>query len=187
MKYTLLVFLLLIILACNREEPVSHKHEHINKAENDAFFPEYEHGDVKPDTLYLDVRLDNCGEWGGPLEKFRMYVNSQEQYMLEYKRYRFNCDSISAYYGLKNKPLEYKTTIALTARDKKTISDFLENLIEAKISEQVYSNAGSTYHLHNNDSTLNVAVYSEKEKVMEDFYYFKFMLGFLNTEESKMK
>lgn len=175
MKYaTFFLLMLCLFSSCDRNTNLQLQ-ENMPEDEED-FFPGFKVGNIHPDTLYLYVQLDDCGEWGGPPEKFRLYVDSLRQYQLEYKRYRFNCDSIGKYYSRK-KPLELATTITLNESSKKTVSDFLGKIMRAKISESVDSNAGSIYSIHSNDSTFDVAVYSTKKRIKEDFYIFKKSLG----------
>lgn len=174
MKYAAALLLLLSLISCDKNASLD---LYGDPSENeDDFFPEYQGGDVRSDTLYLYVNLDDCGEWGGPPEKFRLYVDSLRQYQLEYKRYRFNCDSIDKYYS-QQKPLELATIIKMDESRKKTVSDFLVRVMRAKISEDVNSNAGSIYSIHSNDSTFDVEVYTTKERIKEDFYTFKKSLG----------
>ena len=140
---------------------------------SDTFFPDY----YSKDTLSLNVGIDACGEWGGPEDEFKIYMDSLRQYRLNYKRYKMNCDSIWKYYG-KNEPLEFQKELLLTNTAKKVISDFLIALMDAKIKERVESNAGSVYCLANNDSTLYIRIHSTERKIEEDFYKFKKSLVF---------
>lgn len=180
-----LLAFLLTVLSCN--DTVKTRLANPISEEKDSFFLNYKKGDIRPDTLYLEVQLDDCGEWGGPPEKFVLYVDSLQHYKLDYKLYRFNCDSVDKYYSLKNKPLDYKASIVLNKKTKKIVSDFFTHILQAKISEQVYSNAGSTYWLYNNDSTLNINVYSEQKEIMEKFRLFKVKLGLPDRGFSREK
>lgn len=163
---------MVLVLSCEKANRLEQSQTDFSDLKN-AFFPEYEHSYKKTDTLYLDVQIDNCGEWGGPRNEFKIYVDSENQYLMECRRYRFNCDSIGKYRQLYEKPLEYSRTFVLGSMHKKVVSAFFMNLMQAKISEHNGSNAGCIYWLHNNDSTLDIYVHTEQEKIEEDFYLFK--------------
>lgn len=167
-------FIFLLIVSCNKHEAVENLSVNLNpQTLEEDFFPEY----YSKDTLSLNVMIDDCGEWGGPEDEFRIYIDSLRQYRLDFKRYRFNCDSIGKYYG-KEKPLEFKKTFILNKVGKKAISDFLVDLMKAKIHENLKSNAGSGYQLFNNDSTLFINVSSTDKRIKEDYYEFKKNIGF---------
>ena len=138
------------------------------------FFPR----DHSNDTLYFNVSIDDCGEWGGPKEEFIIYIDSSDTYQLNYKRYRFNCDSIGVYADNRKKLLEFEKTITLDDPEKKVISDFLLDLMQAKIEEEIDSNAGSAYQVFKSDSTLMVDVASTKKDIELSYYKFKSNLSF---------
>ncbi|RYJ41376.1 hypothetical protein [Flavobacterium beibuense] len=177
MKYIIFISLLSCLISCDTRNKQSDRVE-TKESPQELFFPNYARGDVKNDTLYLEVMIDDCGEFGGPSDNFKVYVDSYRNYRLEYKRFRFNCDSIQYYYELETKPIGLKEDILLNDNKKRILSLFMENLLMGKVSEQVSTNAGSYYHLYNSDSTLNISVHSENGKLENEFYNFKKELGF---------
>jgi len=116
--------------------------------------------------------IDVCSEWGGPKEYFKIYSNPQDQQILNYKKYKFNCDSIAFYYS-NDSLLQFKKNKILTDIDKKTLSQLFLDLMKAKINEVYGSNAGSVYHLKNSDSTLNISVITDKTDFNEKYIKFK--------------
>ncbi|MFL9844225.1 hypothetical protein [Flavobacterium rhizosphaerae] len=137
------------------------------------FFPKFY---TDRDTLYLDITLDDCGEWGGPPEKYMLYKNTHEQYILYYERYRFNCDSINEYYG-KKEQLELKKTIVLNKHTQRVLTGFLEDIMRAKISENISYDTASIYYIHANNGTFNVRVTTNQNKIKQDYYNFKENIG----------
>ena len=171
MKYLSLFFLLLGLISCSevkKQDIIISKKTH----QSIKFFPKF----YSKDTLRLDVMIDDCGEWGGSEDEFRIYMDSLRQYVLDFKRYKMNCDSISFYYG-KQRPLELKKKIVLNDTTKKVISNLLLNIMQGKIEEYNGSNGGSVYQLYTNDSTLFVRVHSTEKQMEEQYYDFKRRLG----------
>ncbi len=124
------------------------------------------------DTLEMYVNLDECGEWGGPKEIFKIYKKDKINFMLRYEKYKFSCDSISYYYGFDT-IIDYKKEIEINKIEKKLLSSFFEDLIKAKINEVQLGNFGSVYELNNSDSTLNILVYTNKTDIKKRFLRLK--------------
>lgn len=167
MKYISLFVALLILASCSEN-----KMQNVVFSEKEIFFPDFYWGD----TLYLNVRIDDCGEWGGPEDNFIISKDSLRHFAVDFKRYKMNCDSISEYYG-KDKPHEFEKKFILNEKKQTAVSDFLVDLMKAKIEEEVRSNAGCIYNVFNNDSTLSLRVYSTQKNIEEEYYNFKKDLG----------
>ena len=184
--FVLMLFMLLASCKDKSNEQITLVSPKAVVADND-FFPMYKGGITKQDTISLFARIDDCGEWGGPEYTFKIYTNSIGQYYLDYKRFKFNCDSIPYYRSLKKLPLEKHTVLLLNKKSKAIISDFFTRLMKAKIKENVNSNAGSMYSLTSSDSTLMVNVYSDKDEIKDDFVQFKKKLGLPYTVRKNHK
>ena len=170
MKY-LFLLLLLGLISCSEVN----KHDMIISQQTPldiGFFPQFN----SSDTLFLNVRIDDCGEWGGPEDEYRIYRDSLRRYVLDFERYKMNCDSINFYYS-KQKPLELKKKIVLNETTKKVISNLFVNIMQGKIEEYNGSNGGSIYELFTNDSTLFVRVHSAEKQIEKQYYEFKKGLG----------
>lgn len=174
--YTALLVIVAMISCSKRTDKVEPDIEKQYTLDDD-FFPEYKGGTIKHDTIYLSVVIDDCGEWGGPRDEFKMYVDVSNKYHLNYKRFRFKCDSIGYYNSLGKLPLDKQKDFILNARQKTILSNFYMLLMKAKMKEYVNSNAGSLYSLRSNDSTLNIQVYSNKDEVKDDYINFKRAMG----------
>jgi hypothetical protein len=173
MKFYTALLVIVAMISCSkrtdRVEPDIEKQYTLD----DDFFPEYKGGAIKHDTIYLSVVIDDCGEWGGPRDEFKMYVDLSDEYRLNFKRFRFKCDSIGYYNSLDKLPLDRQEDLVLSARQKNILSNFYMLLMKAKMKECVNSNAGSLFSLRSNDSTLNIQVYSNKAEVKNDYINFK--------------
>jgi len=131
------------------------------------FFEEYllyEH----PDTIHLYAMIDECGEWGGPREEIKIYPISSKEFQLNYKKHKFNCDSISFYYN-NDSILDFDKKIILGKENKKELSDFFLKLMKAKINEKVKSNAGSVFSLVNSDSTMILSIHTGKTDIVDSY------------------
>lgn len=131
------------------------------------FFEEYllyEH----PDTIHLYAMIDECGEWGGPKEEMKIYPFSTGEFQLNYRKHKFNCDSISFYYT-NDSILDFEKNIILGKEHKKELSDFFLKLMKAKINERVNSNAGSVFWLTNSDSTMILSIHTGKTDIVDSY------------------
>jgi len=165
------------MVSCNKESDTE-ANELTQKIKNgNEFFPEYAVGDVKLDTLYLSVIPDDCGEWGGPRDEFKMYVDSVNHYNLEYKGFKFSCDSIDYYRNIRKPVLARRELLLLDAKSKDFLSDFFTEILKAKMQQKVHANAGSWLWLRSRDSTLNIEVYSGKDEIKKNFLMLKNNLG----------
>ena len=50
------------------------------------------------DTLYIETRFMECGEWGGHLELSKIFLKDKEFYII-YQNYSADCNSIKANNG----------------------------------------------------------------------------------------
>lgn len=75
MRKIYIPLLLLFIIACDPGAKLSIDDptvEYIYENPKDDFFPDMRFGPVS-DTVYLDAMIDDCGEWGGPKDRFALY------------------------------------------------------------------------------------------------------------------
>jgi hypothetical protein len=176
-KCCFLIFTILFLVSCNRKSDKSIKALQPDIEIGNQFFPEYAAGDIKLDTLYLSAIPNDCGEWGGPRDEFKMYVDSVNQYKLEYKRFKFSCDSIAYYRNIKKPILAREKLILIDKKSKVLVSEFFTEILKAKMNQRVPSNAGSWYWLRSRDSTLNIEVYSDRDEIKNKFLRFKKDIG----------
>lgn len=178
----ILFLLFTVIFSCDKHnEKVIEKISNKQNTEEIFFFPKYKFGDKKLDTLFLYVQLDDCGEWGGPKEDFKIYVNKENSYILNYKKYIFDCDSIGKHYSLPQK-LDYSRNIVLKENDKKLIRSYILNLIEQKIMEEDTDHSANYFVLKNQDSTLNIVLASSKIQARETFMKLKTKLKLMKKK-----
>jgi len=165
------VFIFLLI-SCNQKE----KQEDILEIKLESNFIYVNESDFFEnsylDSISLFVIDDVCGEWGGPEEKIEIFSNSVGDKVLNYKKYKFNCDSIYFYYN-SNPIFDYERNIILNSNEKSKISSFFEKMIKAKIQEKHGGNAGKVFHLQNKDSTLLISIITDKTDISESFNILK--------------
>jgi hypothetical protein len=177
MKYLSLFVLMMLFAACDPRAKLSINNptvEYTYVGPKDNFFPDMRSGPIS-DTVYLKAIIDDCGEWGGPIDRFALYQDTTGTYKLNCIRHRFNCDSIPFYYS-KPKPLEYNKTIILGPAGKQSVADLFTNIMLGKIAEDKLSNY-SEFLLHNTDSTLFVKVSGVRYQLEQNYYHFKKEIG----------
>lgn len=172
MRNIFIYIFLFLLLSCNQKN----KQEEIFEIKLDSNFTHVNESDFFDDNLSDSISLfvmdDICGEWGGPEEKIEIFSNSIGDKVLNYKKYKFNCDSIDFYYN-SNPIFDYERSIILNDNEKSKISCFFEKLIKAKIQEKHGSNAGKIFHLQNSDTTLLISIVTDKTDISESFYLLK--------------
>lgn len=176
MRNLILVFFIsVLILNCKKNENEVLVEINLDSPDNRKYVNEtdfFEDLYLYKDTLHLYVNIAECGEWGGPREYIEIYNNPDESFILEYKKYKFNCDSIPKYYGNES-ILEIKRELNLSKKDKKYLSRFFTDLMKAKINEVHRSNAGSLFILNNTDSTMILEVVTDKTDIGDKFQSLK--------------
>jgi hypothetical protein len=116
------------------------------------------------DSILINARFSECGEWGGHEEKIIVSMNrGTGELSAEYNIYPFNCDSIPYYEVSQHlKPIISKR-IELDNSKKKSITDYILRLLQSKITESFPGHAGNIFSVIKSDSTLVVSVYDNKE------------------------
>lgn len=171
-KFIILFSVLIGISSCDKQKDdvlvdikiTDEDRKYVNK--ND-FFEEYLLY-KNSDTILLYTMIDKCGEWGGPKEEMKIFPIFTGEFQLNYRKHKFNCDSISFYYN-NNSILDFEKKIILGKENKKELSDFFLKLMKAKINERVNSNAGSVFSLVNSDSTIVLYIHTGKTDIVDSY------------------
>jgi hypothetical protein len=168
---SLTIILFLILARCNENKKRNNKNEIYYSL--DSLFNEdkkdiFNTLSVNSDTLNLYAFISDCGEFGGHKEVIRIYSKEIEhRYILNYKRYYSNCDSIGRY--LLHDKVEFEMNIKLTDKNKKSIFSYIQKLLELKLNQQFYSNANNTFSVYKSDSTLVISVSDVDERKLENY------------------
>src|SRR5690606_4015573 len=120
-----------------------------------------------------------------PEDNFTMSMDSLRQYVLEFKRYKMDCYSIAEYEN--GKPIEFEKKFILNDNMKVAVSDFLVDIMKAKLEEKVDSNAGNAYNLFSNYSVLSIHIKYTQRKIEEEYYNFKNKLGHPENRKKEVK
>lgn len=177
MKFCAALFVLLFLFSCGNMDKHSIEYRFKNlrlDADPNAFFPS-----LGKDTLNLMVMIDDCGEFGGPQDDYQLYLDSEQHYHLDYKRYKCDCDSIHNYRPFeKRQPFETGKNLTLKDKDKKAIKRFLGELMKAKMTEEIYSNTGSLYHVYSKKKhSIDLYIYTQNKQTEKEYAVFKKKLG----------
>jgi hypothetical protein len=113
----------------------------------------------RTDTLTLYARFDECGEWGGHTEVFKLYTKSEspatssENLWFDYKRDSVDCsnpyESRNWIYGFSDK---------LTDGDQKRVIEYIHELLNNSINtENIPFRSGQYYSVYTTDSTIMIS------------------------------
>ena len=155
---TFLLLLTTLLFGCNDRQT--------NKIQNEVTEPRTEKfGQIRnlwrTDTLTLYARFDECGEWGGHVEVFKLfsksesYTTSSENLWFEYKR-----DSVDCSNPYENRSWAYSFTDKLTDYDQEKVIEYIHDLLNKSINtENSPMHSGQYYSVFTRDSTLVISNY----------------------------
>jgi len=156
-----LTFLLIILLgSCNGRQT--------SKIETEITEPRTETSALirnlsRTDTLTLYARFDECGEWGGHIEIFKLFSKSEtpttssENLWFDYRR-----DSVDCSNPYEKRNWTYIFTDKLTEDDQKKVIEYIHNLLDNSINtENLPLPSGQYYSVFTRDSTIMISNYGE--------------------------
>jgi hypothetical protein len=120
-------------------------------------------------NLLIETRFDECGEWGGHKEKITVFADSTMTIHANYQVFPFNCDSLDYYYTNQNLKPTIEKAIVLGDKEKNSVSDYIQRLIQAKVTERFPGHAGNIFYVVNSDSTLVIQVYDQNEATVKSY------------------
>lgn len=118
------------------------------------------------DTLKIIVEKSDCGEWGGHREYILLQKNKENRFIANFIVDSVSCDNIISIYengynygsGIdeNSRVIVIDTFKTLTKSDEKIINKFIVRIMDLYLRQEMYSNAGTTYHIQHTDSTLDI-------------------------------
>ena len=163
MKYKIACIFLLLLKAGLAEAQT-------DSAKNYIFFT----GDkLDYDTLFIEARFMECGEFGGHREKSTIFKTGND-FFISYKKYSFECRDQWGKRSL-TQTLVTDTIKKLSILDRTAIREYINNLIAAKMRESCSGNACSTFRIYTADFSLQIYVH-EASLLNEKVY-----LTFINS------
>lgn len=163
MKYKL-TFIFLLVLKAGFAEAQT------DSAKNNIFFT----GDkLDYDTLFIEARFMECGEFGGHNEKSTIFKTGCD-FFISYQKYSFECKDQLGKWSLI-RTLTTDTLKKLSIVDQSAIRQYINNLMTAKMRESCSGNAASTFRIYTADFSLQIYV-RERSMLNEKEY-----LTFINS------
>ena len=148
-----------LILSCNRKPPETKNTNKVAEFENI----------VGVGYLKLTADYDECGEWGGHHEEIKI-VRAEKKLFAKITKDSVDCKNLTS-----RKIIE-KKRVALNENHKKAISDYLHELLNKSLEEQIPYHAGQWYSAETIDSTL-VLNYHEAKNNWKGFMKLKVELS----------
>jgi hypothetical protein len=156
--FTISSILTIFLVGCNDRQA--------SKIQNEKSEPRLEtYGQIRnlwrTDTLTLYARFDECGEWGGHIEVFKLYsksespMTSSENLWFDYKR-----DSVDCSNPYENRDWTYSFTDKLTDDDQKKVIEYIHDLLNNSINtENLPRHSGQYYSVFTRDSAIVISNY----------------------------
>ncbi len=159
------LFTTMMLAACSQQQE---KKEDDRK--NIVFFDSIEPSAINQgNNLKIEARFSECGEWGGHKEDIIITLKEDKRFYATYKIFPFNCDSLDYYYANEKIAPVFTKTILLNDTSKKSIINYIQRLMESKITEKFPGHAGNFFSVVNSDSTFFIQVYDRKEFDIKSF------------------
>ncbi|MCJ8153565.1 hypothetical protein MKJ01_07280 [Chryseobacterium sp. SSA4.19] len=149
----LLVFLL---ISCNKEEPFSKNTEY-------SFEDILDH----TDTLSINSRFDECGEWGGHKEYIKIYSSDKKE-ILKYTKYKVNCGNTN-HVGQIIQTKDFSKTIVLSKAQNKAVMYYMNNLLQLKFITQSFGNSGNSFSIKRSDGSLHISHYGSSRLLLNNY------------------
>ena len=124
---------------------------------------------TKSDTIRIDARFDECGEWGGHKEEIIIDADEKWNIYVHHKIYPYNCDSLKFYYLNDNLRAKFDTTISLTDKKKQAIIEYIQRMAISKTVETFPGHAGNYFSVVTSDSTLIIKIYDDKRSNVDSY------------------
>ncbi len=150
--------------------------------ENFSFFENYKYRvDNAKDTLIIYASFSECGEWGGHDEYLHIYIKDREDFYINYKKYRVDCDSIGKNYGKPSFQIfESEKEIKINENQKVAITEFIKRMVISKTKERYPGHAGNFFRVSLTDSSLFISVYDFNQYNNKSYYKLLKELDLLN-------
>jgi hypothetical protein len=105
----------------------------------------------KTDTLTLYAEYEECGEWGGHRETFKIFKKDNGGLWAKYKKDTLtSCDP---YLG-RNRKITKEQKIKLTEGNQEKITNYIRDLLDGTLEETPLGNSAEQFRIYNTDSTI---------------------------------
>ncbi len=109
----------------------------------------------RTDTLTLFARYDECGEWGGHIETFKIYNKSNTDLWFDYRRDTVDCSG--DIHGSRKWINNFSDK--LTNDNQKKIIEYIHDMLDESFKEKFIMHSGQYFSISNSDSTIIIANY----------------------------
>jgi hypothetical protein len=166
------LLLAFLIISCNKEESFS-------KNTESSFENILDH----TDTLSIDSRFEDCGEWGGHDEQIKIYSSDKKE-ILNYIKYKVDCGNRN-HLGQIIQTKAFSKTIILSKAQNKAIMDYINNLLKLKFIKQSFGNSGNSFSIERSDGSLHISHYGSSRLLLDNYNALMNNLGFDSVKINK--
>jgi hypothetical protein len=109
---------------------------------------------ARTDTLTLYAQYSECGEWGGHQESLRIYRGDDDELWTIYQR-----DTVTTCEGPieNNRTVLKQRTVKLTKDNQRAIIQYMHNLLDRSLEEEMPSHSGEFFSIRRNDSKFVIS------------------------------
>jgi hypothetical protein len=104
------------------------------------------------DTLIIEARFADCGEWGGHKERFEIYRKNDNNLSVHYSRDTVNCPDPSYF----NRRIVEEWSGKLSKEDQLTVIKFINELITMSFKDEGECNTANYYSITRRNKKLNM-------------------------------
>jgi len=122
------------------------------------------------DSLTLEARFSECGEWGGHREQILISNWKRDSSALIHTIYPYKCDSLDYYYGNDSiAPVSIRQISLLDSNAKQAVIQYIQQLILSKSKERFPGHAGNIFSVQNSTKTLKIKVHDQSEEPVKSY------------------
>lgn len=122
------------------------------------------------DSLTLEARFSECGEWGGHREEILISNWKRDSSTLIHTIYPYKCDSLDYYYGNDSlAPASIRQISLLDSSAKEAVIQYIQQLIVSKSKERFPGHAGNIFSVQNSTKTLKIKVHDLSEEPVKSY------------------
>lgn len=120
------------------------------------------------DTLYINVQYMECGEFGGHIEKSKIY-SAGNSFYITYQKFSVNCSGIKENYGRPVQTLHETNTQKLTGQQQLLLLGYFQQLLACQFTDFNLMHAGYTFNISMLNHSLNIHLYSLNNKLLHQY------------------
>lgn len=121
----------------------------------------------KEDSIFIESRFADCGEWGGHNEIIKIY-RSEQKLKLTYIKFKVDCE-IRDSTGSIIQDKKFKKHILLSNSQKLALMKYVNELMKFKFLKDEISHSGNSFALSNTKGDLKISHFGNQPLLLTSY------------------